>query len=322
LTRIWPADIIRYYIFCCCITVTVGNKEQNNMSANWDFDFSVQTATPIVNAVPGESKAIPITVVMLRGNPQPVQLAVATNWGTVGIVAQVTPNMVPGSGMATLHIVVSAATPPGSYMIGVQGTTQGTFKTSEAMVTVVVEPKKETKDKGQQPGEDKSPQTEEPGKTDPAPVASRPSFGKARKASHPSPGRHVMNLIGGLLITAIVLGGLYFLNQEFDLFNFSGLTSTPTTTGTTTYTGTQTFTIYSAMGGNPQSSTGPTRIQIDSTGDVLGPVLFGKITNGVFTGEAKTQDGTVFPMTGTFSNGVLSAQYKSNSVSWVWTVHK
>jgi hypothetical protein len=77
------------------------------------------------------------------------------------------------------------------------------------------------------------------------------------------------------------------------------------------------------MGNSPEcgTSTTPT-INIDSSGDVLGPVLFGKINNGVFTGEADTQDGTNFPMAGTFSNGTLTAKYQSSSVTWTITVHK
>jgi hypothetical protein len=57
-----------------------------------------------------------------------------------GLIAQVIPPTVTPGGMAILHIVVSASTPPGSYPFTLRGETQGTFKTSEDMVTVVVQP--------------------------------------------------------------------------------------------------------------------------------------------------------------------------------------
>ena len=58
-----------------------------------------------------------------------------------------------------LHIVVSANTPTGSYPFTVRGDTQGTFKTSEDMVTVVVEASPKSREKSSDQ------QTNEPAKT-------------------------------------------------------------------------------------------------------------------------------------------------------------
>jgi hypothetical protein len=126
-----------------------------------------------------------------------------------------------------------------------------------------------------------------------------------------------------LVMVAGLAAGFYYLDHQYHVIDtLLGSSSSQETNGVSTYEGTQTFTMYSALGGSPMSNSGSASIQIDDAGDVLGPVLFGKITNGVFSGDARTQDGTVFPMTGTFSNGVLKAEYRSNSVSWVWNLHK
>ncbi|APV44838.1 hypothetical protein Dform_01516 [Dehalogenimonas formicexedens] len=293
------------------------------MKGNWEFDFTVRAGSPVVALSPGGSASIPITV-EAQGQAQPVQLGVATDWGGAGIVAEVAPNVVPGSGAAMLHVVVSAATPPGSYMIGVQGTTTGTFKTSQATVTVVVTPKPtqdqpEDNDGG---GGQEAAQGGQPSVAGKKSPAARPAYGKMSAASaHRGP--------AGFIMTLVMLGvfgfGLYYLNQQYNLIDTifgSGTTQSTDPGGASTYTGTQTFTIYSQMGGSPMSNSGPASVQIDGAGDVLGPVLFGKITNGVFTGEAHTNDGASYPMTGTFSYGTLKAEYRSNSVSWVWTLHK
>jgi len=291
------------------------------MKGAWEFDFSVRTPSPIVTAAPGGSVSVPITVDM-RGQQQPVTLNIATNWGSAGIVAQVVPGVIAAGGGATLHVVVSAATPPGSYIFGIQGATSGTFKTSEAMVTVVVTPTPAEQDRkpegtgGGQPSDENQGPVTKGHKPSAKPVYGKMAAAPARRGP------------AGFLMTLVMLGslgfGFYYLDQQFGLIDaiFGTSSSTGETGGVTTYEGTQTFTIYSAMGGSPNSATGPVSIQINSSGDVLGPVLFGKITNGVFTGEAHAQDGTVFPMNGTFSGGILKAEYKSGSVSWVWNLHQ
>lgn len=293
------------------------------MASNRDFDFAVRTPEPVITLSPGQASSVPVAVQAVRGQPQPVNLIVATNWGGAGIAAQVTPGIVtPPSGAATLHIVVSAATPPGSYMIGVQGSIQGTFRTSEAMVTVVVKPPEQKQGKEQNTAD--SAPTPKPAQV----LKSTPAPGQLRTKPQRTARPGAIRQLGGFLTAIVVLGVvgymLYYLDTQYDILGIFN-SSPPAETASYSvgaYEGTQTFTIYSALTGKPDSATGAASVQIDSDGNVLGPVLFGKINNGVFTGEARTKDGTVFPMNGNFSNGVLSAQYKSNSVSWVWTLRK
>jgi hypothetical protein len=219
------------------------------MQANWDFDFSVRTSTPIVTVAAGRSAAVLITVAILRGLPQSIHLAVATDWSTAGIAAQVTPRTLPGGGIAKLNVVVSEATPPGTYMIGVQGAVEGLHRTSEAMVTVVVQPapKNQDDDSGKQQQEQQT-----GSQPDQAPG------GKAGKGRLPGSsgkrtgGRGPMQAFTSLLVLAVIAVGLYFLNQEYDFMDlfFSNLpASEVTSSASSTYVGTQTFTIFSAMGG-------------------------------------------------------------------------
>jgi hypothetical protein len=125
----------------------------------------------------------------------------------------------------------------------------------------------------------------------------------------------VRGLVAAVVVLAVVGTALYMSRNIFHNDINSIITnSSPTTT---TYVGTQTFTIYSALGGAPETSTGSASVQVDSSGDVLGPVLFGKVTNGVFIGQAQTSDGTVTPMTGTLSDGNFIASYQSSSHSFL-----
>ena len=294
------------------------------MNSQWDFDFSVRVSTHAVSATPGQSIQIPAMVQLHRGVPKPVILTVSTSWASAGIVAQIIPPTVtpaPGA-MATLHIVVSANTPPGSYMVAVRAETSGTFKTSEDTVTVVVTPSKEPPENNDGEGDGETPET--PASPIPA-VAAAPLL--ARKARPVSPGQRspkpqqhrppvVMRLFF-MLMLALGMGVIFYSVSQY-----SGSSNDSGSSAADTYVGTQTFSINSVLGNAPQSSTGAASVQIDSSGNVLGPVLFGKITNGSFTGEARTQDGTTFPMTGTLSGGTFQASYHSSGPNWTWTLYK
>ncbi|MEL7562505.1 hypothetical protein [Dehalogenimonas sp. 4OHTPN] len=293
------------------------------MKGVWDFDFSVRVGSPVVTVAPGGSSSVPITV-GIKGQPQPVQLSVATDWGNAGVAAQVAPSVVGAGGSAMLHVVVSATTPPGSYLIGVQGTTAGTFKTSEAAVTVVVTPAPSQKDQPQHSGGGQGPMQAEPVATGGKKAAAvRPAPGKmgapAAQRGAPAAARFLMTLV---MFGAIGFF-FYYMDQQYGLIDsLLGSPSATANNGMSNYEGTQTFTIFSALGGSPNIATGPASVNIDASGNVLGPVLFGKISNNTFTGEAHTQDGASYPMTGTFSGGVLRAEYKSASVSWVWNLQQ
>jgi hypothetical protein len=51
-------------------------------------------------------------------------------------------------------------------------------------------------------------------------------------------------------------------------------------------------------------------------------VHIGKINGASFSGEARTGDGTTFPMTGTYSNGTLTVEHRSSSVTWTITLDR
>lgn len=292
--------------------------ETSSWKPEWQFDFSIHLSTHIMSATPGQALEVPVVVELVRGEPQPVTLSISPTWVSAGLIAQIIPPAaIPGT-MAVLHIVVSANTPPGSYPFTVRGDTHGTFKTSEDMVTVVVEASPKSREKSSDQ------QTNEPAKTTvkpPQPATARPGISSKSAPKGRKTGGNVMRgFIAIIIIAAVVAGLLYMYNNISHNSNNSTIFSSPPSVAN--YVGTQTFTIYSALGGTPETSTGPASIEIDSSGDVLGPVLFGKIVNGVFTGQAQTQDGQVTPMTGTLSDGNFQAHYQSSSHSWIWNLHK
>jgi hypothetical protein len=291
------------------------------MNPEWDFDFSVRVSTHVVSATPGQSIQVPAMVQLHRGVPKPVVLTVST-----GLAAQIVPpTVIPAPGaVATLHIMVAPGTPPGSYMTTVRAETSGTFKTSQDAVTVVVTESKEPPEDNEGDGQGEPPD-ETPAPPAPAVAAAPLLARKARPVSlgqrRTKPQQHRSPVVMRLFcIMMLVLGmGVIF----YSVSQFSGISndSGGSGTGTDTYAGTQTFSIASVMGNGTESSTGSASVQIDASGNVLGPVLYGKITNGTFTGEARTADAT-FPMTGTLSGGKFQASYHSSSVTWTWTLYK
>ena len=292
--------------------------EKSSWKPEWQFDFSVHLSTHMVSAIPGQSIEVSAIVELIRGEPQPVTLSVSPTWVSSGLIAQIIPSIATPGAIAMLHIVVSANAPPGSYPFAVRGETQGTFKTSEDMVTVVVEasPKSREKSSDQQTNESAKTTMKPPQLAKARPGSSGKSAPKGRKT-----GGNVMRGFLAIIIIAAVIAGLLYISNNIS-HNNNNLTTTNSSPSINNYVGTQTFTIYSTLGGTPESSTGSASIRIDSNGDVLGPVLFGKIVNGVFTGQAQTQDGQVTPMTGTLSDGNFQAHYQSSSHSWTWNLHK
>jgi len=133
--------------------------EKSSWKPEWQFDFSIHLSTHIMSATPGQALEVPVVVELVRGEPQPVTLSISPTWVSSGLVVQIIPPIaIPGT-IAMLHIVVSANTPTGSYPFTVRGDTQGTFKTSEDMVTVVVEASPKSREKSSDQ------QTNEPAKT-------------------------------------------------------------------------------------------------------------------------------------------------------------
>jgi hypothetical protein len=282
-----------------------------------DFDFSVRLSTSTMTVKAGQPISVPIMVGTLKGDSRPVALT-TSDWQSVGLGARVVPSTVPSGGGALLQITVPPGTPPGSYLFTVRGETEGTFKTSNASLTVIVEPDGEAKDN--EDHQEPSQEQQAPG-IDSAPGArtKRAVFARpARKAPpRPVPAGQRALMVVVMLVMAGVLA--YYLGTQLrtgSAGSGGGMAGT--------YVGTSTFCINSVMGNAPECGTATTdEIQIDSAGDVLGPVLFGKIDDkNVFRGEARTTDGMTFPMTGTFTSGTLSAKHESSSVTWTITLHK
>ncbi len=111
-----------------------------------DFDFRVYASTRTVTVKAGQTVAVPIAVQAVKGDPRPIVLT-ASDWSrSAGLRANIIPSTVPSGGAATLHVTVPAGAPAGSYFYTVRGDAEGTFKTSNDTVTVVVAPDEEAGD--------------------------------------------------------------------------------------------------------------------------------------------------------------------------------
>ena len=287
-----------------------------------DFDFSVRLSTHTMTLKAGQTVRIPIMVEAVKGEPRPILLT-ASDWRSAGLSADIAPPTIPSGGTATLYVTVPAGTAPGSYLFTVRGSTEGTFKTSNDSITVIVEPEREEKDRDDRPdaqqdrmGQEKL--EESVVSASPGPVKRASLFRSTKKTpARPMPaGQRVLFLA----IMFVMIGVLvYYVGAT--LRSSSGGSSSGMSG---TYVGTSTFCIGSVLGGSPECGTSTTpEIQIGSAGDVLGPVLFGKIdADNSFDGEARAGDGTTFPMSGTYSNGTLTVEYRSSSVTWTITLRR
>ena len=287
-----------------------------------DFDFSVRLSTHSMTVKAGQTVSVPVTVGTHKGNPRQIALT-TSDWRSAGLSAVVSPSSVDSGRMAALKITIPPGTAPGSYLFTVRGSAEGTFKTSNDSITVIVEPENEKTD-GDNRQDTLQDQVEQGTDVEPA-VSASPAIAKraspfrsAKKdPARPLPAGQRVLLVFIIIVMVGVL--VYYFSTNLGT-GFGGSASGMSGT----YAGTSTFCIASVLGGSPECGTSATPgIQIDSAGDVLGPVLFGKIDgNGSFGGEARAGDGTTFPMTGTFSNGTLTAEYESSSVTWTITLHK
>jgi hypothetical protein len=287
-----------------------------------EFDFNVRISTHTMTVKAGQTIRIPVILGTLKGQPRDILLS-TSDWKSAGLGATVAPSPVRSGLMANLEITIPTGTAPGSYLFTVRGSTEGTFKTSNDSITVNVEPETEEKDADSHQDAPKSQAAQgmgvEPAVSASAAIGRRPSLFRSVKKGPARPvpaGQRVLFIA----IMFVMIGVLAY---------YVGTTLRGTSSGSSngmggTYVGTSTFCISSVLGGSPECGTSATpEIQIDSAGDVLGPVLFGNIdTSGSFDGEAIAGSGSTFPMTGTFSNGTLSVEYRSNSVTWTITLHK
>ncbi len=289
-----------------------------------DFDFTVRVSTHTMTVKAGQPISIPVMVGTVKGKPRLIQLT-ASDWKSAGLSAEIIPPAVWSGKVAQLNIAVPLGTAPGSYLFTVRGSTDGTFKTSNDTITVIVEPETEEKDgddrKDVQQGDGGQGPNAEPAVSASPAVAKRASLFRSAKKTPARPlpaGQRALFLVIMFVMVGILI--YYVSNVLSDGFGSSPGTATGTIAGT--YAGTSTFCINSVMGNAPECGTSNASIQIDASGDVLGPGLFGKINGTSFSGEARSGDGKTFPMTGTFTNGTLTAEYRSSSVRWTITVDK
>jgi hypothetical protein len=285
-----------------------------------DFDFSVRLSTHTMTVKAGQPISVPVMVGTIKGKPRLITLS-TSDWRSAGLSAEIEPSTVPSGRVATLRVTIPPGTAAGSYLFTVRGSTEGTFKTSNDSLTVIVEPETEEED-----GDDRKDarQDREGQETNGEPAVSA-SFAKPKRAAlfrsakkapaRPLPAGQRALFLAIMFVMIGVL--IYYLGAQLRT-GYSG--SGSGISGT--YVGTSTFCINSVMGNDPECGTSNCSIQIDGSGNVLGPVLFGKINGTSFSGEADAGNGSSFPMSGTFSNGTLTAQYTSSSVSWTITVHK
>ena len=285
------------------------------MKGNWEFDFTVRAGSPVVTVAPGGSASIPI-VVDVRGRVQPIQLGVATDWGGAGVVAQVAPNVIPDGGAAILHVVVSAATPPGSYLIGVQGTTAGTFKTSQAMVTVVVTPKpaKQEQPKNGSDGDEPTLADHPPVGGKKAPTT-KPAYGKM--GPKPSPRGPV-----GFIMTLVVLVGLgfglYYLDQQYNLIDsiFGSSSSSSSTIGDTIYEGQVQYFERNASGTYVLQNSGPGQVMVWDDGHTT-LFIHGQVQGNTIVGYTHDQLGD-HALTASYSHGVITGTCVDATTGQKW----
>lgn len=293
-----------------------------------DFDFSVRLPTHTVAVKAGQPVSVPIMVENLRGAPRPITLT-ASDWRSAGLAATIALPTVPSGTMTSLQITVPPGTAPGSYLFTVRGTVDGTFKASNDSVTVIVEPEGQPKDDG--PG-DGSRGEGQPGAGEPAAAAAPPAAGKraafggvARKApARPmSPGQRALFLVAMFALVGLLIYAFVNILPGYSSGSLGGGGGSGVAAGT--YTGTSTFCINSVMGNAPECGTSSCTLAIDAAGNVSTPGttggLTGKISGSTFTGSASA-NGSTFPMSGTFSNGTLNAEYRSSSVTWTIKVSK
>lgn len=289
-----------------------------------EFDFTVRMSTHTMTAKAGQPISIPVMVGTIKGKPRLIKLS-TTDWRSAGLSAEIVPSMVPSGKVATLNVTIPVGTAPGSYLFTVRGSTEGTFKTSNDTITVIVEPEREEKDdNGREDPQSKRAGQEANGEAAvsaaSAGVGRASLFRSAKKGPARPPSAGQRAVLFAVMFVMVGVLAYYIGTQLRDISGGSVGTGTGTTAGT--YVGTSTFCISSVMGNAPECGTSNASIQIDSSGNVLGPGLFGKINGTSFSGEARPGDGTTFPMTGTFSNGTLTAKHQSSSVTWTITVHE
>ena len=290
-----------------------------------DFDFSVRLPTHTVTVKAGQPVSVPIMVENLKGTPRPITLT-ASDWKSAGLAASIALPVVQSGTITELQVTVPPGTAPGSYLFTVRGAAEGTFKTSNDSLTVIVTP--EAEQKGDGPADGSGDEAPAGSSGEPA-VAAAPAAGKravfgglAKKApARPmSPGQRAVFLVAMFCLVGVLIWAFVNILPGYS----SGSSDGGSSGAAGNYTGTSTFCINSVMGNSPQCGTSSCTLRIDSAGNVSDPqygAVTGKISGSTFTGQASA-NGSTFPMSGTFSNGTLTAEYRGSSVTWTITVRK
>src|SRR5512136_1053252 len=107
-----------------------------------DFDFSVRLSTHTMTVKAGQPIIVPVMVGTLKGQPRNITLS-TSDWRSAGLSARVAFSPVLSGRGANLEITIPPGTAPGSYLFTVRGSAEGTFKTSNDSITVIVEPETE-----------------------------------------------------------------------------------------------------------------------------------------------------------------------------------
>ncbi len=287
-----------------------------------EFDFSVRLPTHMVTVKPGQPVSVPIMVENLKGTPRPIALT-ASDWKSAGLTATIALPIVQSGTITQLQVTVPPGTAPGSYLFTVMGTAEGTYRTSNDTLTVIVTPDAEQKGDDSNSGDagQAEPGTgAEPAGAVPPVRGKRAVFGglaKKAPARPMSPGQRALVFVAMFCLVGMLIWAFVNIFSGYSSGSLGG--GGGGTAGS--YTGTSTFCINSVMGNAPECGTSSCTLQIDAAGNVSGPGLTGKISGSTFSGQASA-NGSTFPMSGTFANGTLSAEYRGSSVTWTISVRK
>jgi hypothetical protein len=94
----------------------------------------------------GQPIFFPVMVGTLKGQPRDITHS-TSDWRSAGLSARIDPSLVRSGQVPRLEITTPLSTAPGSYLFTVRGSTDGTFKTSNDSITMIVEPETEGRER-------------------------------------------------------------------------------------------------------------------------------------------------------------------------------
>jgi len=102
-----------------------------------EFDFDLYIEKQFVEVTQGETVIVQVNVRSLGVTAQPVKIT-NTQWYSLGITSQVTPESVTPPNAAQLQLITTCDTPVDDYLYTVTGETTGTFRTHVDSFTLKV----------------------------------------------------------------------------------------------------------------------------------------------------------------------------------------